>query len=440
MTKLLLPLALVASCTASALPRNPASADLVAKSWVSLPITYKERSAPLRKRDQDVPLFNITSISYLVELSIGTPGQSVKVAIDTGSDELWVNPDCTSSGLTASQAKECNADGQYDVSKSSTADILSTTNQIIYGKGSVDLEYVTDNIALPDSTINVTSAQFGVATQSSDLNEGILGLGWGNGLNLDYNNFIDELAVENVTNSRAFSVALGSVSANNGGVLIFGGVDTKKFTGSLVSNKILGPQGNEQLNRYWIQMTGIALSKSGSSSKAYSNANMAIVLDSGSSLSYLPSSIVSSMASDFSGTYDSSSQLYTVPCSQATSSGTVDFTFGAVTIKVPFNEFIWQYSSSLCILGAVPVSDTSTVLLGDTFMRSAFVVFDQTTGTISMAQYLNCGEHEQAIPASGAGNFTGECDTASAKSAGGRVTFSMAGLAVAAVAGLAVAL
>jgi len=67
MAKLLLPLALVASCTASVLPRNPAADVVAKKNWVSLPITYRERSVPLQKRDQDVPLFNVTSISYLVE-------------------------------------------------------------------------------------------------------------------------------------------------------------------------------------------------------------------------------------------------------------------------------------------------------------------------------------------------------------------------------------
>ncbi|KAB5517293.1 aspartic peptidase domain-containing protein [Coniochaeta sp. 2T2.1] len=443
MTMLLLPLALVvASCTASVLPRNPAVANLADKAFVKLPITYRERSQPLRKRDQDVPLFNITSISYLVELSIGNPGQSVKVAIDTGSDELWVNPDCTSQGLSSSQVRECQADGQYDPTTSSTSNELQSSTQIKYGKGAVALQYYTDDIALPESTINVTDAQFGVATASEDLNEGIMGLGWGNGFNLDYNNFIDDLADEGITNSRAFSVALGSVTANNGGVLIFGGVDTKKFTGPLVPNKILGPQGGENLYRYWIQMTSVALSKSGSNTKQYPNANMPIVLDSGSSLSYLPSSIVTQMAQDFQGQFDSSSGLYQVPCAQAQQQGTVDFTFGEATIKVPFNEFIWQFSSQICILGAVPVSGGGmTALLGDTFMRSAFVVFDQTTETISLAQYANCGENEQVIPAGGAGNFTGECMVNSGeKSAGGRTMVNTVGFVVAVVVGLAVAL
>lgn len=375
-------------------------------------------------------------------MSIGTPGQTVKVAIDTGSDELWVDPNCDDADLSTSQQQECQADGQYNPSDSSTVNVLNSTSEIEYGKGAVEIEYVTDNVAVPDSTINLTSIQFGVAEETQDLNEGILGLGFGKGLNLPYNNFVDELTIENQTSSRAFSVALGSVSADNGGVLIFGGVDTKKFTGSLVSNTILGPQNGEELNRYWIQMTGIALNKSGSSTKQYADADLPVVLDSGSSLSYLPSSIVSSMADDFDATYDSDSELYQVPCSQAQSSGSVDFSFGDAKISVPFNEFIWQYSDQLCILGVVPATGTGTTsLLGDTFLRSAYVVFDQTTMTISMAQYANCGQNEQAIPASGAGNLTGECDASAAtKSAGGRTTFSLASLAIAAVAGLAVAL
>jgi hypothetical protein len=410
------------------------------------------------RRDQDVPLFNVTSISYLIELSLGTPGQSVKVAIDTGSDELWVNPNCRSANLTEGQVKECNEDGHYVPGDSSTSQKLTASSSIQYGKGYVELDYYQDSIALPESTINVTKAIFGVATASEDLNEGILGLGWGKNFNLQYDNFIDLLAEEKVTNSRAFSVALGSVDASNGGVLIFGGVDTKKFTGPLVSNKILGPQGGEQLYRYWIQMTGISLTRSGTSSK-YANSDMPVVLDSGSSLSYLPSSLVRAMAQDFKGQLDRESGLYLVDCSHPDSEGSVDFSFGQATIKVPFNEFIWQFDGQTCILGAVPVPANSgmTALLGDTFMRSAFVVFDQTEETISMAQYENCGENEQLIPAGGVGNFTGECSADSGssgagnsgngggsggtgKNAAGRVTFGTAGFAFAAVAGLALAL
>ncbi len=374
-----------------------------------------------------------------VAVSIGTPGQVVKVAIDTGSDELWVDPKCSTGDLEPTQQQECEADGTYIASKSTSAKGPQGGADIPYGKGEVEIQYYFDNIGLPGSSANLTNVQFGVANRSTELSEGILGLGYGKGLNLNYNNFVDQLALQKVTNSKAFSVALGSVNANNGGVVIFGGVDTKKFSGSLVSNKILGPQGSEDINRYWIQMTSVALDTSGTS-KTYTGGNIPVVLDSGSSLSYLPTSIVSSMASDFQGKLDRQSGLYIVSCSQITKSGSIDFAFGSVTIKVPFSEFIWQADAQTCVLCASPVDPSSgvTALLGDTFLRSAYVVFDQTAGAISMAQYVNCGQAEQSIPASGASGIQGQCSGSSSSSgtnAAGRVGYSSVGLAAALVAG-----
>jgi Eukaryotic aspartyl protease len=85
-----------------------------------------------------------------VPVSIGTPGQTVKVALDTGSSELWVNPDCNNAG-SATQAKTCQANGNYNPKKSSTSEISQTTSSIKYGKGEVELQYVADNITLPGS-------------------------------------------------------------------------------------------------------------------------------------------------------------------------------------------------------------------------------------------------------------------------------------------------
>jgi Eukaryotic aspartyl protease len=93
------------------------------------------------------------------------------------------------------------------------------------------------------------SVIFGVATASTDTYLGIMGLGYGNGFNLAYNNVVDELFEQRVTNSRVFSLALGSADASNGGVLIFGGVDTKKYVGSLHRTDILDPQGADGLVR-----------------------------------------------------------------------------------------------------------------------------------------------------------------------------------------------
>lgn len=375
---------------------------------------------PLVKRaDTNVPLLNVSVISYLIEMSVGTPGQKTKVAIDTGSDELWVNPQC-STASTSSQRAECNANGQYKPGSSSTSVVSQATERIPYGKGEVTIQYVKDSISLPESTISMTDVIFGVGLKSTDLSEGILGLGYGNGINLQYDSFVDNLFKQNVTQSRAFSIALGSADANNGGVIIFGGVDTSKFSGPLTPVPILGPQGKEKIRRYWVQLDSIGSTAQGGASKSYTGSQIPIVIDSGSSLSYLPRAVIEQMANDTNAKYSQADEVYLVPCSQRSSSSTFDFTFGGngtagsagVKIPIPYSQFIWQAGPNDCVLGALPLTGGSdiTALLGDTFMRSVVAVFNQQANTVSLAPYANCGQTEKVIPADGAtAQFTGEC-------------------------------
>lgn len=262
-----------------------------------------------------------------------------------------------------------------------------------------------------------------------------MGLGYGNGVNLQYNNMVDNLFVQNVTKSRAFSVALGSADASNSGVISFGGVDTKKFSGKLAQMPILGPQGKEQIRRYWVSMDSIGLTKSGSN-KTYSGGNMAIVIDSGSTLSYLPSSVVTAMAIDTNALWNSDGGVYFVKCDKIPTEASFDFSFnnGTFKISVPWRNFFWNTGGNTCVLGAVPTKSSGvTALLGDSFMRSVYTVFDQTSNMIFMAPYANCGSNEQMIPASpkgAAGNFSGECSpgeglpsaSSSQKSSAGKTT------------------
>lgn len=55
-----------------------------------------------------------------------------------------------------------------------------------------------------------------------------------------------------------------------------------------------------------------------------------------------------------------------VNCKMLTQSGTVDFTFEKLTIKVPYHEFVWEAAPGQCFVGAAPVSGTTSIL-GDRF-------------------------------------------------------------------------
>lgn len=67
---------------------------------------------------------------------------------------------------------------------------------------------------------------------------GILGIGHGENVTIRYKNVVDQLADQGVTNTKAFSLALGSKSEQEG-VIIFGGLDTSKFTGTLRTQPII---------------------------------------------------------------------------------------------------------------------------------------------------------------------------------------------------------
>lgn len=377
-------------------------------------------------------------------VAFGSNAQSVKVAIDTGSDELFVDPNCNDSDFSTSEQRQCTAEGIYNPATSTSANATGKSSQIVYGSGEVAIDYYIDSIGIPGASKNLTKVQFGKATASQDLNEGILGIGFGNGVNLNYSNFIDALQEQGITNTKAFSVALGN-SDTAGGTIVFGGVDTKKFSGSLASMDIASPTAGD-IQRYAVSMTSLSYTNSSGTTKFANSAISGVVLDTGSSLCELPTSIVSAMAADLGAEEDQQSGLLLVDCSAATSSNKLAFGFNGVTINVPMDQFVLQ-DGNQCVLGVMPLQAGSgiTALLGDTFLRNAYVVFDQTNMKISMAQYTECGTDEQAIPTGSAGvsSFTGSCSasadaaTSTGSSSGAADVSKPAGAVLALVAGLA---
>ncbi len=63
---------------------------------------------------------------------------------------------------------------------------------------------------------NIIAQQFGGATTSTDMMEGIMGVGWGYGTDTSYYNVIDQLANQGITHSRTFSLDLASIDVAQG--------------------------------------------------------------------------------------------------------------------------------------------------------------------------------------------------------------------------------
>ena len=120
------------------------------------------------------------------------------------------------------------------------------------------------------------------------------------------------------------------------------------------------------------------------------------LLDSGTSDSLLSPDVFDALANGF-GAVDVGEQTFVVPCKFSNLNGTIDYAFGGdggPTIKVPINQVIgsqvfepenFQDSSGGCSFGfGGPIQ--GTVILGDTFLRNAYAVFDLDNNIGALAQ------------------------------------------------------
>ncbi|KAH9213840.1 aspartic peptidase domain-containing protein [Leptodontidium sp. 2 PMI_412] len=369
---------------------------------VRLAVLSKTPDPSLRKRQFPDRLINDDhGLEYLINFEIGNPPQNVTAALDTGSSDTWVNPQC-GTGNTLDSNAICQRYGRYKPEKSPTSKGTKQEMYLRYGSGAVLGEYWVDDLHLDGASIK--AQQFGIATRSQGLDTGLMGLSYGNQVGTSYPNIVDQLAAQNITQSRAFSLDLGSIDTPEGSI-IFGGIDTKKFYGKLSKHPIIpAAQSPDTYPRYWINMTSLSLTlpapklQVGSPAvpKVFLNSTIAVFLDSGGTLSMLPPSIVRPLAAAFPGAQNVGSGQYTVPCSAMNQTGFVDFGFGEKIIRVPWKEFVWFVEPGLCALGLMEGGE-GTNILGDTFLRAAFVVYDQDNQNLHLAESADCGSNLIAI-------------------------------------------
>ena len=352
-----------------------------------------------------------------IQVGIGTPPQSVVVLVDTGSSELWVNPDCTTT-RTQLEAQQCAQFGKYNPRKSTTPPIGPFGGEVInYGDPtdeatltSVEITYYSDNLSVGNA--NITNQTFGVVTQSEDQGQGILGLApdlrGGFDTEEPYSLVLNTMAKQGVISSRAFSLDLRHADAETGAI-IYGGLDRNKFIGTLESRPIVrGEQGEFRLS---IELDTLGLTLDGEPQNyGLTDSDKNVLLDSGTTITRLHPGVAVPILNVL-GAQDDGEGYFFVPCSLRDMSGSVDFGFGSKTVRVPFKDFILNVGDDqICYVGVVMTS--SQQILGDSVLRAGYFVFDWDNEAVHVAQAANWGDRFIVAIGSGSGavpQATGNC-------------------------------
>ncbi|TAQ88566.1 hypothetical protein B7494_g3109 [Chlorociboria aeruginascens] len=353
---------------------------------------------------------NLTGGSYNAAVTVGTPAQSLILAIDTGSSDVWMLANtadlCTSPELENQDGGGCTTPYQ----SSSLAVIAQGGFQIQYEDGSgSEGDYITDNLVIGGTT--VANLQMGLAYNTT-VPIGLLGIGYdtNEASQSVYPNIIDDMFSQGLITTKAYSLYLDDLEASTGSI-IFGGLDSSKYVGSLTALDIQPDQaldGSSVYAEFIIALTSFGVESGGKVTSFSGSATFAepVVLDSGTTITYLPDQVAEDLFDSIGAVDDVSNtgNVY-VDCDLTTSNSSTTFNYGfggasGTTIKVPISELVFPLTglfavpegylpelpfTSPCGFGIQP-ADGGTNLLGDTFLRSAYVVYDLESNQIAIGQ------------------------------------------------------
>lgn len=185
------------------------------------------------------------------------------------------------------------------------------------------------------------------------------------------------------------------------GSVLFGGVDTKKYSGDLISIDIYPDEESGAITSFTVAFTSFsATSSSGTDQLTPAKYAMAAILDSGTTITLLPDELAASVYAEVGAVISQELGGAVVPCTLANNPGTLNYGFGGVggpVIKVQMSELVipitltdgsvptFQDGSAACQFG-IQAAGQLPVLFGDTFLRSAYVVYDLINNQIALAQ------------------------------------------------------
>lgn len=343
---------------------------------------------------------------YQATLKFGSKSETLKFTIDTGSSDLWVmsedNPYCAQNDqqVIRENRPNCSAPITFDYSASDTfSKNESSTYSAQYADGSsAEGFYAQDTVVVGGATVK--NANFAVAT-STNVTQPVFGIASVNNeatRSLDrpytYSNIPVQLKEQGFTQAVAYSLWLNDLNSLEGSIL-FGGLDHKKYVGDLqLVPMVTFSSDGQQINPPvlpFVMLHEISVYNKQNMASTIVEASFPVALDSGTSLAYLPTDVIDAIGQTIGATPLQDLNIYGAYCDL---SGGLIWNFSGVEIYTAFSQLLYPLVTNsgqpatyqgraICGLNIMP--SENLFLLGDLFLRSAYVVFDFENYQVALA-------------------------------------------------------
>lgn len=308
------------------------------------------------------PLEDVQGVEYIAAVEVGTPGQLVKVILDTGSSDLWI----ASSHFTAalSGTVYCLGHGVTDNSWSG----CGRSADIHYGVGSVQGDLLVDRLRL--GSCSLKSQGFLLATSVSNLDlsyfDGVLGLAFPALSNTRTATVLEQLGAQAGVSVFSFHIT------GEGDVSTFGlGMPRESWymPGTLVYSPV-------PVEGWWTFEGALAVGS------AILLDNSLFALDTGTSYLTLPLSVLHTFLEALLGSEQLQQctfehNVVRCPCSLKDTANITYVAFvGRMFPIFPEDLFTESFDISACIVEVQVSNNNLPLILGDTFLRTVLPVFD----------------------------------------------------------------
>ncbi|KAJ3489125.1 hypothetical protein NLI96_g2352 [Meripilus lineatus] len=324
--------------------------------------------------------FSTFDVLYYGNMDFGTPPQKLSVDIDTGSSDLWIPVNC----------RGC-ANSQFTPDDSSTYDNSGKRVSVAYGAGRVFGTLAQETVSVGELKVdgqnfiaaNVVSDQF-----ASEPNSGLLGLAFGTIASSKKPTFFENLLIDHAIDAPIFSVHLTRFK-EEGSQVCFGCYDMTKTVGP--------PSWFPVVSRtYWtISMDGLS---TGLGVNSTLPTKLVAVIDTGTSLIYLPKDIASDFYQMIPGAKDATADFgegfYTYPCSSPLA---ISLSFSGKPFSINMEDFNLgrvdeDSEDDNCVGGILGLGegfDPELAIIGDEFLKSWYSVYDYAGGKVGFAPSIN---------------------------------------------------